>query len=126
MPSDTTLVSRFQAAVDAAKAGAKDIAQDIHPSTEPLRLLDVAVRHACKVKALRLWQAATDQAYPYFVEADAIRAVTIWAVAEKAQVLNDMAIFNQPHGLLQTALNEAIRRQTIITLGDIADAANMD
>lgn len=124
--NDTTLVSRFQAAVDAAKAGAKDIAQDIHPSTEPLRLLDVAVRHACKVKALCLWQAATDQAYPYIVEADARKAVATWVVAERAKLLDGIAALTPARGLLETTLAEAVRRQTVTTLGDIADAANMD
>lgn len=121
--SDTTLISRFQAAVDAAKASAKDIAQDIRPSTDPLRLLEATVDHAAAAVALSLWQNAIALAS---ISVDAREAVQTWVAAEKAQVLDEIASLAWKQNLLEAALVEAVRRQVVTTLGDIADATDMD
>ncbi len=121
--NDTTLISRFQAAVDIAKKGMWVATQDIRPTMTPIHLMEATVRLACKAETLRLWETATDHAYPCFVEADARKSVTTWVAVERAKLL---ASLGWKQNLLEAALAEAVRRQTVITLDSIADAANMD
>jgi hypothetical protein len=114
--------------VQKAKKAAKDTADVIYPSADPLRLLESTVRLAANSAALKLWRTAERIAYMAVAKpnGDPVVAIGNMVAEERSKILKSVASQESGHGLLEQALESAVRRQVLTTIQDILDCSSME